>query len=88
MPEAIKIEAFFSVPPCSGGVSLMRLLEEIKAEFGEQVELKYHRGPNPRLDELKISVLPAVVVGGLVRIIGVCPSKQTLVNALQECGLL
>lgn len=88
MSKAVKIEAFFSIPPCSGGISLKRLLDEIKEEYGEKIDLQIYRGPNPRLEELKISNLPAVVVGDLVRIMGVCPSKETLVSALQECGLI
>jgi hypothetical protein len=88
MSQTVKIEAFFSVPPCSGGISLLRLLEEIKSEYGERIDLKIFRGPGPRLEELKISSLPAVVIGDLVRIMGVCPSRETLINALQECGLI
>jgi len=30
---------------------------------------------------------PAVVVGGLVRIMGVCPSKESLISALREAGM-
>ncbi len=41
----IRIEAFVSIPPCSGGVAVKRLLKEIEAEFGDQVEIVYHTGP-------------------------------------------
>lgn len=85
--DKIKIEVFLSIPPCSGGISLSRLLEEIKNEFGEKVALEVHTGPTPRIDELKISALPAVVIGDLVRIMGLCPDKESLVSALRECGL-
>ena len=37
----VRIEAFVSVPPCSGGVAVKRLLKEIEAEFGEQVEIVF-----------------------------------------------
>ncbi|MEW6274743.1 MAG: hypothetical protein AB1556_06470 [Bacillota bacterium] len=88
MAEVVKIEVFLSVPPCSGGISLTRRLEELKRDYGEKVKIEYHRGPTPRAEELKISALPALVIGDLVRIMGVCPSKDTLVSALRECGLL
>lgn len=82
------IEAFLSVPPCSGGIALSRLLEDIQREFGEKVAITIHRGPTPRLEELKISATPAIIVGDLVRIMGVCPDRETLVSALQECGII
>ena len=33
----VKIEAFLSIPTCSGGVSLSKLLKEIEEEFGDKV---------------------------------------------------
>ena len=39
------MEAFVSIPPCSGGVALKRLLAEIDSEFGDQVEVVIHTGP-------------------------------------------
>ncbi|MFZ5632557.1 MAG: thioredoxin family protein [Bacillota bacterium] len=86
MPK-VKIEVFLSVPPCSGGIALSRLLEEIREEFADKVDVEVHRGPTPRIEELKISALPALVVGDLVRIMGLCPSKESLVGALRECGV-
>ncbi|MGB9802854.1 hypothetical protein [Desulfofundulus sp.] len=47
-----------------------------------------HRGPTPRLEELKISATPAIIVGDLVRIMGVCPDRETVVAALRECGIM
>lgn len=87
MPE-VRIEAFLSVPPCSGGILLARCLDEIKSRFGDRVDIVIHRGPTPRLEELKISVLPALVIGDLVRIAGLCPSRESLVSALRECGMV
>lgn len=84
----VRIEAFFSVPPCSGGIMLSRVLDEIKAEFGDKVEVISHRGPTPRIEELKISTLPALVIGDLVRIMGLCPSKESVAGALRECGIV
>ena len=33
----VKIEAFLSIPTCSGGVNLTRLLDEIEKEYGDKV---------------------------------------------------
>lgn len=84
----VKVEVFLSIPPCSGGISLRRLLDEVSQEFGERLDFVVHEGPNPRVSELGITSLPALVIGDLVRIEGLCPSKETFVAALRECGLI
>jgi hypothetical protein len=84
----IRIDAFVSVPPCSGGVVLKRVLKEIEAEVGDQVEIVFHTGPgDPEWDEYAISNAPAMVVGDLVKFVGLAPSKESLVGALREAGL-
>ena len=85
--DKVKVEVFLSIPPCSGGIALWRLIEQLKNDFGEKIDVEVHRGPTPRIDELKISALPAVVVGDLVRIMGLCPDQESLTSALRECGL-
>ena len=83
----VKIEAFLSVPTCSGGVSLSRLLKEIEEEFGDKVEVITYKGHNELFDRYNLTAAPAVVIGELVRIMGVCPSKESLISALWEAGL-
>ena len=84
----IRLEAFVSIPPCSGGVALKRLLKEIEAEFGAQVEIVFHTGPGDKeWEEYAISNAPALVVGDLVKFVGLSPSKSSLVSALHEAGL-
>ncbi len=84
----IRIETFVSIPPCSGGVAVKRLLKEIEAEFGDQVEIVYHTGPgDAEWDEYAIGSAPAMVIGELVKFIGLTPSKDSLVSALREAGL-
>jgi hypothetical protein len=84
----IRIEAFVSIPPCSGGVALKRLLKEIEAEFGAQVEIVFHTGPGDKeWEEYAISNAPALVVGDLVKFVGLAPSKESMVAALHEAGL-
>ena len=83
----VKIEAFLSVPTCSGGVSLSRLLKEIEREFADRVEIVTYQGRNQLFEEYGLTAAPAVVVGELVRIMGVCPSKESLISALHEAGL-
>jgi len=83
----VKIEAFLSVPACSAGVSLSKLLKEIEGEFGDKVEIIIYRGRRELYEKYNLMAAPAVVVGELVRIMGVCLSKETLIAALQEAGL-
>ncbi|MGD8735945.1 MAG: hypothetical protein PVJ85_04240 [Anaerolineae bacterium] len=84
----VRIEAFVSIPPCSGGVALKRLLKEIETDFGDQVEVVLHTGPgDPEWEEYAINNAPALVVGDLVKFVGLAPSRESLVGALREAGL-
>ncbi|MFC1979952.1 thioredoxin family protein [Chloroflexota bacterium] len=83
----VKVEAFLSVPTCSGGISLIKLLKEIEAEFGDKVEITTYRGRHELYEKYNLTAAPAVVIGDLVRIMGVCPSKESLFSALREAGL-
>jgi hypothetical protein len=84
----VRIEAFVSIPPCSGGVAVKRLLKEIQAECGHRVEVVFHTGPgDPEWKEYAIDNAPALVVGDLVKFVGLAPSKESLVGALREAGM-
>ncbi|MFZ5918949.1 MAG: hypothetical protein ACOYZ7_18595 [Chloroflexota bacterium] len=84
----VRIEAFVSIPPCSGGVAVKRLLKEIEADYGDQVEIVYHTGPgDPEWEEYAITNAPAMVIGDLVKFVGLAPSKNSLVGALREAGM-
>ena len=83
----VKIEAFLSIPACSGGVNLSKLLKEIEDEFGDKVEIITYKGRNELFEKYNLTTAPAVVVGNLVRMMGVCPSKESLIAALREAGL-
>ena len=84
----IRIEAFVSIPPCSGGVAVKRLLKEIEAQYGDQIEIAYHTGPgDEEWEKYAIGNAPALVVGDLVKFVGLAPSKESLVGALREAGL-
>lgn len=83
----LKIEAFLSTSASPGDASLSRLLEEIKEEFGDKVEITIHRGHGRLFEEYNLTTTPAVVVEELVKITGFCPSKETLISALRDAGL-
>jgi len=83
----VKIEAFLSVPPCSGGVAVRRLLERAQQEFGDRIEVVTHTGRDAAWDANHITNAPALVVGDLVKFVGLAPSYESLVGALREVGL-
>jgi hypothetical protein len=83
----VKVEVFLSVPTCSGGISLSRLLGEIEREFGDKVEIVTYKGRNELFEKYNLTTAPALIIGGLVRIMGLCPSKESLISALKEAGL-
>ena len=84
----IRIEAFVSIPPCSGGVAVKRLLKTIESDYGDQVEIVFHTGPgDPEWDQYAINNAPALVIGDLVKFVGLAPSKESFLGALHEAGL-
>lgn len=83
----VKIEAFYSTSNNSNDVSFSRLLEEIKQEFGDKVEIISFQSRNELFNEYYLTATPAVVIEEMIKITGFCPSKDTLVSALKESGL-
>jgi len=84
---SIRLEVFVSEPPCSGGRLLLKLIEKIKEEYGNKIEVQIYRGVCQRLKEYEIKASPAIIIDNDIRIIGVCPSEETLKEALREAGV-
>jgi hypothetical protein len=52
------------------------------------VEVVFHTGPaDPEWEEYAINNAPALVVGDLVKFVGLAPSRESVVGALREAGL-
>lgn len=85
---ALKIEVFTSQPSCSGGRLVLRLIDEIKREYGDKIEVEVFKGLTDKAKEYGLKVSPAIIIDKDVRIIGMCPSKQTLKNAIREAGVV
>lgn len=66
---------------------VLRLMDEIKREYGDRVEVEVFKGLTEKAKEYGLKVSPAIIIDKDVRIIGVCPSKQTMRNALREAGV-
>ena len=89
MSRPVRLEAFIGEPPCPGCQELEQLCAELKASSGEQVHCVLYKGigGKERMAELGLKVVPAIVIENLIRIEGICPSRETLWKALREFGL-
>jgi predicted DsbA family dithiol-disulfide isomerase len=83
----VKIEVFLSTFNDSNDSSVSKLLEEINEEFGDKVEIATFEGRNELFKEYGLTATPAVVIEEMIKIMGFCPSKETLVSALRESGV-
>lgn len=84
----IKIEAFYSTSNEIKDIGLSKLLEEIKEEFGDKVEIATYKKHNELFQKYCLTATPAVVIEEMVKIMGFCPSKETLFHALKEAGVV
>ncbi|MDI9623371.1 MAG: thioredoxin family protein [Methanothermobacter sp.] len=83
----VKIEIFTAEPPCPGCLKLLELADKIKKEHPE-VEVIKHVGPSKAHEKYNLTVVPAIVAEeGLIKIMGVCPSKKTMIAILKELGV-
>jgi len=55
---ALKIEVFTSLPPCSGGRMVLRLMDQIKKEYGDKVEIEVFKGPTDKAKEYGLKGQP------------------------------
>jgi hypothetical protein len=83
------MEVFSGDPPCAACANLLALADEYARKHQGNLEVVKHIGQSAmtRFDELGLWCTPAIVINELIRIEGVCPSRETLDNALQEAGL-
>ncbi|KAF5435264.1 Thioredoxin domain-containing protein [Candidatus Methanophagaceae archaeon] len=82
-----KLETFTAVPPCPGCTKLLELADRIKGNYGNELEVVKHIGLCAEFDKYGLTVVPAVVIGERILIMGVCPSEKTIKAALWEIGL-
>lgn len=85
----VKMEVFSGDPPCPGCAALLALADEYAEKYRGKLEVTRYIGKNAmaKFEEYGLWCTPAVVINEMIRIEGVCPSKETLDAALQEAGL-
>lgn len=86
---SVRMEVFSGDPPCVGCKDALALADEYAAKYPGKLEVTKYIGQDAmaRFSELGLGCTPAVVIDELVKIEGVCPSKETLDKALQEVGM-
>ncbi len=46
--DPIKVEVFLSVPACSGGVAVRRLIDDVAKQYGDEMDVVYRQGRDKR----------------------------------------
>ena len=83
----IKIEAFLSIPQTPDDVSLSQILENLRAKFGEKLRITISGKEEGLFKVYNLTTTPAIVIGEMVKIMGFCPSEQSVVSALRDLGV-
>ena len=84
----VKVEVFTAEPPCAGCSKLLEIADLLKEKYSERVEVIKHIGPCEEFNKYHLAVVPALVFNeGRVKIMGVCPSMQTIEASLKEMGV-
>jgi hypothetical protein len=85
----VKMEVFSGDPPCSGCVDLLALADEYAAKYQDRLQVVKLIGKEAmaKFTKYQLACTPAVVINGKIKIEGICPSRETLNNALVEGGL-
>lgn len=86
---SVKMEVFSGDPPCIACGDLLTLADEYSVKYSGRLEVIKHIGQAamPRFNELGLGCTPAVIIDEMIKIEGICPSRETLDSALQEVGL-
>ncbi len=84
----VKVEVFTAEPPCAGCSKLLEVADLLKEKYGDRVEVIKHIGPCEEFGRYELTVVPAMVFNeGRIKIMGVCPSAQTIEASLREMGV-
>ena len=85
----VRMEVFSGDPPCAACQDVLALADDYAARYTGELEVIKHIGQAGmnRFTELGLWCTPAIVIDEMIRIEGVCPSRETLDTALKESGL-
>jgi len=84
----VKVEVFTAEPPCAGCLKLLEYADLLQEKYDKKVGVTKHVGPCEEFGKYNLTVVPAIVFNeGKIRIMGVCPSMQTIEASLKEMGI-
>ena len=83
----VKIETFLSKPPTPDGVHLSQMLENLQEKFGETLQITIFGKDDDLFKAYNLTSTPAVVIGEMVKIMGFCPSEESIISALKDLGI-
>jgi nucleotide-binding universal stress UspA family protein len=61
-------------------------LERLRREFGDRVEIITHHGRCGEMEVQNITTVPALVIGNLIKFVGLAPKYEDIVTALHKLG--
>lgn len=83
----VKIEAFLSTPPAAGDERLTNLLKGLEEKFGENTTITMSSRDDDLFRKYNLTGTPAVVIGEMIKIMGFCPSEESILSALKDLGM-
>ena len=85
----VKVEIFSGDPPCLGCEALLDISNWIEKKFKEKVEVFRYVGKEgmKKFEEYKLDMVPAIVINQKIRVVGLCPSRETVEAMLREAGI-
>jgi hypothetical protein len=85
--DKIKIEAFLSIPPKSNDIRLSEILETLKNKFGDKILIDSRGKEDELFASYNLTQTPALVIGEMIKIMGFCPSEDSIISALNDLGM-
>jgi hypothetical protein len=85
----VTMEVFSGGSLCSGCMAILQLADKYEERHEDRLKVVRFIGDDgtSRFEEYGLGCVPAVVINKTIRIEGICPSEETLDNALREAGL-
>jgi hypothetical protein len=85
----VRMEVFSGDPPCIACKDVLALADEYAGKYKNKLEVVKLIGKESlgKFEEYGLWCTPAIVINEIIRIEGVCPSRETLNTALKEAGI-
>ena len=62
--------------------SVKRLLQTVQEEYSDKVELTLLSSEDQLYEEYNLTAAPAIVIEEMIKFVGFCPSKDTVISAI------